>query len=158
MWPLVLIVDDAESTHAHLKFCMQDERVELSSAYDGESALKLIAERQPDLLLLDVDMPGMDGFEVCRRVRENLFTMDMPVIFLSSESKTSQKVCGLELGANDYIVKPFQADELLARVRSSLRAKSRLDLLSAKRVRTFFREALPSRRLETSASRGCAAA
>jgi DNA-binding response OmpR family regulator len=157
MWPIVLIVDDAESNHALLKFHMQDERIEVRSAYDGESALKLIADQLPDLVLLDVDMPGLDGFEVCRRLRENLFTMNVPVIFLTSAAKTSQKVRGLDLGACDYVVKPYQADELLARIRSSLRAKARLDLLSTQRVHNFIADASSSRRLPTAAGNGAAA-
>jgi DNA-binding response OmpR family regulator len=158
MWPMILIVDDSESSHALLKFHLKDERIEVRSAYEGESALKLIVDGKPDLVLLDVDMPGMDGFEVCRRIRENPFTMNVPVTFLTAAAKPSQKVRGLDLGASDYIVKPFHAEELLARVRSSLRTKARVDALSARRVQAFCLGAPSSRNLSSQPTTSHAAA
>jgi two-component system cell cycle response regulator len=134
----VLIVDDAAPIHALLRVHLEGEPIELQSAYYGESALRMIAESQPDLVLLDIDMRrGIDGFEVCRRLREDPVTMHTPVIFLTGSSETEQKVCGLELGATDYITKPFHPAELRARVRAALRVKSRIDLLSSKRVKEF---------------------
>jgi two-component system response regulator VicR len=138
----VLIVDDAESIHAMLRFQLQGEQLETRSAFSGECALRMVAEQRPDLVLLDVDLPDFDGFEVCRRIRENPFTMNVPIIFLTAADETSQKVCGLDLGACDYITKPFKSAELLARVRAALRAKTRLDMLSKQRVHEFFAEPL----------------
>ena len=102
----------------------------------------MIEELQPDLVLLDVDLGGgTDGFEVCRQLRANLFTMHTPVIFLTASADTKEKVWGLELlGAVDYVTKPFDPPELIARVRGALRAKSRVDRLSSKRVKEFMRE------------------
>jgi DNA-binding response OmpR family regulator len=134
----VLIVDDAPPIHALLRVHLQDEPIEIQSAYYGESALRMIAESQPDLVLLDIDMRrGIDGFEVCRRLRDDPVTMNIPVIFLTGSADTEQKVCGLELGATDYITKPFHPAELRARVRAALRAKSRVDRLSSRRLKEF---------------------
>jgi DNA-binding response OmpR family regulator len=141
----VLAVDDAASIHALLSVHFEGEPIEMRSAYDGESALWMVNKWHPDLILLDVDMPGMDGFEVYGRLRENVVTMNIPVIFLTAASATNQKVWGLEQGASDYITKPFEPAELLARVRGSLRTKSRLDSLSGKRVNQFIDDALGRR-------------
>jgi DNA-binding response OmpR family regulator len=136
-----MIVDDSTSVHALLGFHLREESVELHSAYCGAEALGMIEEFQPDLVLLDVDLGGgMDGFEVCRQLRDNLFTMHTPVIFLTASSDTKEKVWGLELGAVDYVTKPFDPPELIARVRGALRAKSRVDRLSSRRVKEFMRE------------------
>lgn len=142
MFPKVLIVDDSESIHALVSLHLQAEQTEVYSAYDGRSALELIAALRPDLVLLDVDMPEMSGFEVCRRLRENPLTMNLPIIFLTAATSTGEKVCGLDLGACDYVTKPFEPAELVARVSATLRVKSRIDFLAEKRVAEFMGAAL----------------
>src|SRR4029078_9741647 len=89
-------------------------------------------EHRPDLILLDIDMPGRDGFEICADLKSDSLTKSIPVIFLSAEASTSEKIRGLELGAADYVTKPFDAAELLARVRASLRTRRLVDSLSRK--------------------------
>jgi len=126
----VLVIDDDEAIHALIKVRLAGESVQLHSAYDGESGLELAASALPDLILLDVDMPQPDGFEVCRRLKHDPLTMNIQVIFLSGASSTEEKIRGLNLGAVDYVTKPFDPAELRARVRVSLRTKYLLDLLA----------------------------
>lgn len=128
----VLVIDDSPPIHALVTVRLREERVELFSAYDGESGLAMVQSLQPDLVLLDVDMPHPDGFEVCRRLKADPATMQIPVIFLTGVSSSEQKILGLDLGAVDYVTKPFDPAELRARVRASLRTKYLLDLLSRK--------------------------
>src|SRR3954451_4025140 len=119
----VLIIDDSEMIHGLVRARLKDEPVELLFAADGVRGLQMAAEHAPDLVLLDVDMPEPDGFEVCRRLKADPATRETPVIFLTGASSTEQKLQGLELGAVDYITKPFDPAELRARVRASLRTK-----------------------------------
>lgn len=128
----ILIVDDSQPIHTLVKARLADEPVELISAYDGESAIHLAGELQPDLVLLDVDMPVQDGFEVCRRLKSTPDTLAIPIIFLTGAASTEEKIKGLELGAVDYITKPFDPAELRARVRATLRTKYLMDLLAKK--------------------------
>ena len=125
----VLIVDDSAPLHALVKVHLGDDAVLIHSAYDGSTALIAAASLRPDLILLDVDMPDMNGFEVCRCLKANAATADIPVIFLAAGTSADEKVCGLNLQAVDYITKPFDPAELCARVRSALRTKRLLDLL-----------------------------
>jgi diguanylate cyclase (GGDEF)-like protein len=99
-------------------------------ALEGETGLDMAARLRPDLILLDIDMPQPDGFEVCRRLKADPNTVGIPVIFLTGDTSTEKKIKGLELGATDYITKPFDAAELRARIRATLRAKYLMDLLS----------------------------
>jgi diguanylate cyclase (GGDEF)-like protein len=126
----ILIIDDSQPIHELLKVRLRDEGVQLHSAYDGESGLTAAKAVLPDLILLDVDMPGTDGFQVCRNLKAHPDTVSIPVIFLSGASSTDEKIRGLDLGAVDYITKPFEPAELCARVRASLRTRYLLDLLS----------------------------
>jgi two-component system KDP operon response regulator KdpE len=116
----LLVVDDAEEVieAVTVSFALQWRETEVLGARDGETALDLIETEQPDLVLLDIAMPGMDGFETLRRIR--LFS-DVPVIMLTARDSTLDKVRGLELGADDYVTKPFDHLELLARVKALLR-------------------------------------
>jgi len=141
----VLSVDDDAAIHILLNSHFAGESIEMRSAYDGDSALWIANKWLPDLILVDVDMPGMNGFEVFSRLRENVLTMNIPVIFLTAAISTDQKVWGLDLGASDYITKPFEPAELLARVRASLRTKSKMDSLSDVRVDAFIAGALRKR-------------
>jgi diguanylate cyclase (GGDEF)-like protein len=122
-----MIVDDSIPLHKLIKTHLDGAGLEFYSAYDGPSALSLAAELRPRLILLDVDMPGMDGFEVCRRLKANVDTTTIPIIFLTADFHANDKVMGLDLGAVDYVTKPFKPEELCARVRASLRARQLLE-------------------------------
>jgi two-component system cell cycle response regulator len=128
----VLIIDDSSSIHALLKVRLRDEPVEMVSAADGPAGVEAAKRIVPDLILLDVDMPGTDGFTVCRQLKSDPITAGIPVVFLTAASSTEEKIKGLDLGAVDYITKPFDVAELRARVRAGLRTKFLLDLLAQK--------------------------
>ena len=128
----VLIIDDSAVVHAFVKSKLSGEPIEFHSAPNGNVGLELAASLQPDLILLDVEMPHPNGFEVCRLLKAEPVTMNIPIIFLTGASSTEEKIKGLELGAVDYVTKPFDIAELRARVRGSLRTKYLLDLLSRK--------------------------
>ncbi|HEV8607609.1 MAG TPA: diguanylate cyclase [Tepidisphaeraceae bacterium] len=128
----ILVIDDSSMIHALLTARLKDEPVQVTFANDGPSGLTSAGTLLPDLILLDVDMPGMDGFEVCRRLKADQQTRDIPVIFLTGASETDEKIKGLDLGATDYITKPFDMAELRARVRATLRTSYLLHLLSKK--------------------------
>lgn len=119
----VLIVDDAKTNLDILVEGLKADH-KLSLARDGESALQVAARTPPDLVLLDIVMPGMDGYEVCRRMREMAETAEVPIMFLSSLEEVQDKTRGFEVGANDYLTKPFEMLEVKARVRSLLKAKA----------------------------------
>jgi len=114
----VMVVDDDAPSVKMISFLLREEGYEVASADNGVTALDLIEREPPDLVVLDVMMPHMDGFEVCRRIRQK---MDVPIIFLSAKGETVDKVAGLQLGADDYLAKPFEPSELLARVKAVLR-------------------------------------
>lgn len=126
----VLIVDDSIPVHKLVKTHLEPDLLILHSSYDGESALAAAVSLHPNLILLDVDMPLLDGFEVCRRLKLNPATAAIPLIFLTADSVLTDKVKGLDLGASDYITKPFKPEELRARVRSALRVKHLSDSTS----------------------------
>ena len=123
----ILIVDDEKNIVNILKFNLQKEGYQTIEAYDGEEALHKIDNESPDLILLDIMMPILDGFSVCSKVRRNLMT---PIIMLTAKSEEIDKVLGLELGADDYMTKPFSVRELLARIKANLR-KSTKDLANS---------------------------
>jgi putative two-component system response regulator len=116
----VLMVDDNPTNLQVLQATLEGEGYRRLAARDGASALAVSAKAEPDLILLDIMMPGMDGYEVCRRLKSDPATYDIPVIFLSALEETQEKVKGLELGAVDYITKPFEPAEVLARVNTHL--------------------------------------
>jgi PAS domain S-box-containing protein len=117
----ILIVDDNPTNLEVLSEALTSEHFQVAVAIDGESALEQVQYLKPELILLDVMMPGIDGFETCRRLKENPDTMDIPIIFMTALSETESKVNGLSLGAVDYITKPFQHEEVLARIRVHLK-------------------------------------
>jgi sigma-B regulation protein RsbU (phosphoserine phosphatase) len=119
----VLIVDDAKSNLDLLVEGLKTE-YKLSLAINGEMALKAAAHNPPDLVLLDIVMPGMGGYEVCQRLRQNPETAEVPIMFLSSLEDVENKARGFEAGANDYLTKPFEMLEVKARVRSLIKAKA----------------------------------
>jgi DNA-binding response OmpR family regulator len=114
----VLIVDDDRPSLKMTAFLLREEGYTVFTADNGQEALRLVDEKTPDLLVLDVMMPGMDGLEVTRRLRRN---SSLPIIILSAKGETSDRVSGLDVGADDYLAKPFEPSELLARVRAVLR-------------------------------------
>lgn len=114
----ILIVDDDNNIAELISLYLVKECYETLIVNDGESALEKIIEFGPDLMLLDIMLPGIDGYEVCRRVRT---TSELPIIMLSAKGETFDKVLGLQLGADDYIEKPFDSKEMVARVKAVLR-------------------------------------
>jgi DNA-binding response OmpR family regulator len=114
----ILVVDDDVNNLKMVSFLLREEGYEVFTTDNGPDALRSIELQHPDLVILDVMMPQMDGLEVTRRVRQS---MDIPIIILSAKGETADKVHGLELGADDYLPKPFEPSELLARVKAVLR-------------------------------------
>ena len=115
----ILIVEDEQNIVDILSFNLSREGYDTLEAYDGNTGLQLALEQNPDLVLLDLMLPGMDGFEVCRRIRET--GSAVPILMLTAREEEADKVLGLELGADDYITKPFGMRELLARVKANIR-------------------------------------
>jgi len=114
----ILIVDDEPRYVRAIQVNLESSGYQTLTAADGVSAIALVTNDPPDLVLLDVRMPGLDGYEVCRRIRE---FSNVPIIFLTARAETADKVQGLEWGADDYVTKPFSAEELMARVQAVLR-------------------------------------
>lgn len=114
----ILIVDDEKNIVDILKFNLQKESFDTIEAYDGRQALELAEREKPDLIILDVMLPEIDGFTVCRLLRQKMQT---PILMLTAREEEVDKVLGLELGADDYITKPFSPRELMARVKANLR-------------------------------------
>jgi DNA-binding response OmpR family regulator len=114
----ILVVDDDAPSVKMIAFLLREEGYTVSTADNGMAALQLVEKEEPDLVILDVMMPHLDGHETCRRIRSKLH---VPIIFLSAKGETSDRVQGLELGADDYLAKPFEPAELLARVKAVLR-------------------------------------
>lgn len=114
----ILVVDDEVSIAAMLAYNLKKEGYEVVTAEDGEVALEKFENENPDLLLLDIMMPKMDGYEVCRKIREK---SNVPIIMLTARADEVDKVVGLEMGADDYVTKPFGNRELIARVKANLR-------------------------------------
>jgi two-component system response regulator VicR len=116
----ILIVDDEKNIVDIVKYNLSKEGYEVIEAYDGEAGYKLAVSESPDLILLDIMMPKMDGYEVCRQIRK---TSQVPIIMLTARAEELDKVFGFELGADDYVTKPFSVRELMARVKANLRRK-----------------------------------
>lgn len=123
----ILVVDDSEPVHKLIRAQLETEPLHIHSVFDGEAALCKARELRPCLILLDVDLPRMDGFEVCRRLKADPALAAVPIIFLTADQSVCDKVRGLDLGAVDYVTKPFKPPELQARVRAALRSRQKLD-------------------------------
>lgn len=137
----ILIVDDVPENVEILVEALKGD-YKLAVAIDGERALRAVERNPPDLVLLDIMMPGMDGYEVCRRLRAAEPTRELPIVFLSALGDVENKTRGFELGANDYLTKPFEILEVKARVRSLLKAKAYADAVreAAEREMSIARE------------------
>ncbi len=120
MRPRVLVVDDEEPIRKIVSFQLEKAGYEVAACADGEEALRLVAESEPDLILLDVMMPNLDGYEVCKRLKSNYQTSHIPIIMVTAKSELENRLQGFEDGANDYITKPFAITELLVRVKNVL--------------------------------------
>lgn len=128
----VLIIDDDQDIHDLLEARLRPERVQVHHALDGEGGMQMARECRPDLVLLDVSLPGDNGYHVCRRLLRDPVTAGVPVIFLSGKAELADKVRGFDAGGTDYVVKPFDPAELRARVRAALRTKRYQDLLATR--------------------------
>src|SRR5215469_11939215 len=121
MKPLVLIVEDEAALVTMLRYNLEKEGFAVCEAGDGEEALVQIAERKPDVVLLDWMLPLVSGIEVCRQIRRSPTSRTLPVIMLTARGEEADKIRGLNSGADDYITKPFSPSELIARVRAVMR-------------------------------------
>ena len=117
----ILVIDDEEDLVELVRYNLEQEGFQVKSASDGESGLAVARQELPDLILIDLMLPGMDGLELCRSLRAENRTASIPVIMLTAKSAESDRIVGLELGADDYVVKPFSPRELIARVKAVLR-------------------------------------
>jgi DNA-binding response OmpR family regulator len=117
----ILVVDDDSNICELLRLYLEKDGFKTELAYDGREAIRKFNENEPDLMLLDIMLPGMDGWQVCREIRKK---SDKPIIMITAKGETFDKVLGLELGADDYIVKPFETKEVIARVKAVLRRYS----------------------------------
>ena len=117
----VLVIDDEKDLIELVRYNLDKEGFDVVAASDGSSGLEIATRHRPNLVVLDLMMPGMDGLEVCRRMRGDERTRRIPVIMLTAKAAETDKIIGLEMGADDYITKPFSVRELLARVRAVLR-------------------------------------
>ena len=134
----ILIIDDERDLVTLLERKLIGNGHEVLTAEDGKTGVEL-AKRQPDLIILDIMMPGMDGFQVCREIRDQVFC---PIIFLSARQSEADKIKGLSLGGDDYVTKPFGIRELMARIEANLRRERRSQYVNAqnKRTRLYYGE------------------
>lgn len=137
--PLILIVDDIEANIQLLATILTGNGYDIAVAYSGTEALDSVAAYKPDLILLDIMMPGMDGFQVAKILKGKEATKDIPIIFLTAKADITDITKGFELGANDYVTKPFQSQELLARVNTHLKLKFTMEeLVEMNNIRNKF--------------------
>jgi two-component system, OmpR family, alkaline phosphatase synthesis response regulator PhoP len=119
--PTVLVIDDEKDLVEIVRYNLEKEHIHAITAFDGQSAVEIALRHHPDLIVLDLMMPGMSGLEVCRLLRSESKTADIPIIMLTARASETDRIIGLELGADDYVTKPFSPRELVARVRAVLR-------------------------------------
>jgi DNA-binding response OmpR family regulator len=117
----ILVIEDEKDLANLVRRCLEQEKFDVIVAGDGISGLRIAKEHRPDLVVLDINMPGLDGLQVCRQLRSEPRHSQLPILILSARASASDRVTGLELGADDYLVKPFVPRELLARVNAILR-------------------------------------
>lgn len=148
--PKILVADDAPDNVALVQDLLSVEGYAVIPAYDGQEALLKIRSVLPDVVLLDINMPRMDGYETCRQLKEDPATADIPVLMLTALAQPDDRVKGLQLGAEDYLTKPFDYRELVARVRARLRTKQAADELRAaqRAIRSTFERYVSPRVVE----------
>lgn len=117
----ILVVDDEENIVKLVSYNLEEEGYEIITANEGKEALAKVEQENPDLMILDLMLPKIDGFDICRKVRKNDQANNLPIIILSAKEEEIDKILGLELGADDYVTKPFSPRELIARVKAVLR-------------------------------------
>jgi DNA-binding response OmpR family regulator len=117
----ILVVDDSLTERELIKKTLQEEGYGIETADNGEDALKMVKDNDYDLIILDVVMPGKNGFQVCREIKKDEFTSDIPIILVTSKGQESDKFWGKRQGADEYIVKPFQIEELISTVKRLLK-------------------------------------
>ncbi len=135
----VLVIEDEKNIAELVRYNLEREGFQVVVAQNGEEGLRLVEQHHPDLVLLDLLLPRLDGLEVCRRLRQNDATRLLPIIILTAKASEADKVSGLELGADDYVTKPFSPRELIARIRVALRRRpsARAELTAASRIGTL---------------------
>lgn len=126
----VLIIEDEEHISELVKYNLESAGYQVATAYDGEEGLKLVAEFKPELVILDLMLPKLDGISVCNKLRNQKETEEISIIMLTAKSSETDKIIGLEIGADDYITKPFSVRELQARVKTVLRRSSKINLVT----------------------------
>jgi DNA-binding response OmpR family regulator len=136
----ILVVEDDRDTAELLRLYFSGENYQVETAFNGPDALTLVRKKMPDLIILDIMLPGMDGYEVCKALRSTTWTSHIPIIFLTQKDDHSDLIAGLELGADDYVTKPFEFDELKLRAKNAIANHKRLNLSDP-------RTGLPSSRL-----------
>lgn len=132
----ILIVEDEREIAEIIQECLLAEGFSCRVCYDGHSALRMFAEQQPDLIILDIRLPGIDGLEVCSQIRQKPVANDPYILMLTSRGEEIDRIIGLSTGADDYYIKPFSPRELVARVRALLRRRMREDDRSSSSIRT----------------------
>lgn len=149
----ILVVEDEEDILELLRFNLAKEGYQVTGVASGEDALRVVASRIPDLVLLDLMLPGVNGLDVCRRLRQDPKTVALPVVMLTAKGEESDVVAGLELGADDYVSKPFSPKVLVARIRTVLRRRqaAAVDQQTVVRVRDIVID--PGRHAATCAGR-----
>ncbi len=133
----VLVVDDEKDLVDLIRYHLEKEGLQCLEARDGETALRLARERNPDLVVLDLMLPGVDGLEVCRKLRKDAKTANLAIIMLTAKAEEVDRIVGLEMGADDYMVKPFSPRELVARVKAVLRRGQGQETPNIKRIGTL---------------------
>ena len=126
----VLLIDDSQLTHRVVRARIEDLGVEVIDAFTGRDGIEMARSEQPDLVLLDVDLGGQTGFEICANLKQDPATVHIPIIFISGAESTFNKVKAFDLGAVDFVIKPFDPAELRARVRAALKTKELMDMLT----------------------------
>ncbi len=132
MMTKVLVIDDDSNICELLRMYLEKEGYEVRTAYDGAEGVEAVRKHEPDMILLDVMMPKKDGWQVCREIREHSAT---PIIMITAKGDTIDKILGLELGADDYIVKPLDMKEVFARIKAVLRRYTKLDTTEGERIK-----------------------
>ena len=135
----VLVIDDEEDLIELVRYNLEREGFEVFGACDGESGLSLAVQKRPDVIIVDLMLPGIDGLEACRSLRAQSETEDIPIIMLTAKTAEPDRIVGLEIGADDYVTKPFSPRELILRIKSILRraASSRTDVMHTGRIQIF---------------------